>query len=900
MKPIDSSGEFRSPVEGVTRLAIRGAGVTVFSSAIGLAIQIIATVVLARLLTPDDFGLVAMVTTFSLLFVNFGLNGFTESVLQREKFSHRLASNLFWINLGLGLLLTAAFAGMGSLLARFYHNALVANVAVGVSLSIIATSTSVLHLALLKRALQFPAVSINDIVAAVVSVVVSISLAWAGWGHWALVAGVVARPISVSLGAWYLCRWIPGRPRRVDGTASAVGFAAHVYGRFTVNYFARNIDNLLVGWQFGALSLGFYKKAYDLFALSAGQLTSPLTNVAVSAMSRLNARSAQYRQHLLSALSVLAFIGMGLSAELTLVGRSLIRLLLGPGWETAGRIFTFFGPGIGVMLLYQVNGWIHLSIGKANRWLRWGFIEVGVTCLLFFLALRWGPEGIAAAWTASFWILTLPALWYAGAPIDLGISPVVGAVWKFLVASGLATSAVVGILRRDPSLLGSSTSTGELLAGIARVSILFGILYLSAVMVLHRGWGPVHQLTGLLREVLARDNALASAKKEPASCYEPATEVRRSQCLVSILVPAYNAQESIADTLRSALAQTWERKEIIVVDDGSSDQTVAIAQQFQSEGVRVVKQKNQGASAARNLAFSLSRGDYIQWLDADDILAPDKITKQLETVNDCESHRLLLSSAWGRFIYRYYRAEFIPTALWCDLDPIEWLLRKMGQNLYMQTASWLVSRELTQAAGPWDTRLLSDDDGEYFCRVLLASDGVRFVPEAKVYYRGPGLAFRSLSYIGQSDRKLDAHWLSMRLHIDYLRSLEDSQRTREASIRYLQTSLLFFYPEKVDIVEEAADMARELGGHLGTPSLSWKYSWIKTMFGWHIGKIGQETLLRSRWSIEKLWDLAMFNLENLGRMEQALAKINCCSAKSSWIGSSSHAETAEAGVASSH
>ena len=161
-----------------------------------------------------------------------------------------------------------------------------------------------------------------------------------------------------------------------------------------------------------------------------------------------------------------------------------------------------------------------------------------------------------------------------------------------------------------------------------------------------------------------------------------------------------------------------------------------------------------------------------------------------------ESKRLLLSSAWGRFIYRHYRAEFIPTALWCDLSPVEWLLRKMGDNLFMQTASWLVSRELTEAAGPWDTRLLSDDDGEYFCRVVLASEGVRFVPEAKVYYRGPGVAFGSLSYIGRSDRKLEAFWLSMQLHVGYLRSLEDSERVREACLSYLRTSLIHFYPER--------------------------------------------------------------------------------------------------------
>jgi glycosyltransferase involved in cell wall biosynthesis len=330
--------------------------------------------------------------------------------------------------------------------------------------------------------------------------------------------------------------------------------------------------------------------------------------------------------------------------------------------------------------------------------------------------------------------------------------------------------------------------------------------------------------------------------------------------LVSILIPAFNAQESIADTLRSAIAQTWQRKEIIVIDDGSTDQTLAIAKQFESKGVRVYTKRNEGAASSRNLAFLLSKGDYIQWLDADDLLAPDKIALQMGALRHGESKRLLLSSAWGRFIYRHNRAEFIPTALWCDLSALEWLLRKMGDNLFMQTASWLVSRELTEAAGPWDARLLSDDDGEYFCRVLMASEGVRFVREARVYYRGPGVAFGSLSYIGQSARKLEAHWLSMQLHIDYLRSLEDSERVREACLTYLRTSQIHFYPEKLDIIKQAEQLARDLGGQLGTPGLSWKYSWIKTIFGWRLAKGAQQRLLRFRWSFSKSWDFGLLRV----------------------------------------
>jgi GT2 family glycosyltransferase len=330
--------------------------------------------------------------------------------------------------------------------------------------------------------------------------------------------------------------------------------------------------------------------------------------------------------------------------------------------------------------------------------------------------------------------------------------------------------------------------------------------------------------------------------------------------LVSILIPAYNAETWISDTLRSALAQTWEHKEIIVVDDGSKDQTLAVARQFESEQVRVVTQKNQGAAATRNNALSLCQGDYIQYLDADDLMGPDKVATQMNALGPSPNYRTLLSGCWGKFLYRYHRTKFVPSALWSDLSPVEWLVRRMGQNLYMQTASWLTSRVLVEAAGPWDPRLLGDDDCEFFCRVLLASDGVRFVPESKVYYRDSGSS--SLSYIGRSDKKRLAQMCSMQLHIKYLRSLEDSERTRAACVQYLQNWLIFFYPERMDLVEQAQQMAKDLGGQLGPPYLSWKYSWIRATFGWHVARQAQTTLGKWKWSLIRRWDNALFRIEN--------------------------------------
>ena len=168
--------------------------------------------------------------------------------------------------------------------------------------------------------------------------------------------------------------------------------------------------------------------------------------------------------------------------------------------------------------------------------------------------------------------------------------------------------------------------------------------------------------------------------------------------LVSILITAYNAENTIAYTLQSAIAQTWQRKEIIVVDDGSTDRTAEVVRQFKD--IKLVSTENQGLSGAQNNAFPLSQGDYIQYLDADDLLAPDKIERQLAALGSFDSRRILLSSPWAPFYYRICHARFVRSSLWQDLSPVDWLLRAMRENIFMHNATWLVSRQLANAAGP--------------------------------------------------------------------------------------------------------------------------------------------------------------------------------------------------------
>ncbi len=503
MIPFDSNGDFH-PIDkgvGLRRTAVRGAGVSIAGQGVGFVLQIGSVAILSRLLTPADFGIVTMVTTFGLLFRSFGLNGFTEVILQREEMTHSLASNFFWINLGIGTFLTLVFAASGPLLAHFFHNPLVAPVAAGMSLMIVFGSLGWIHLALLQRAMRFRTAAIINLVSLLIYVLVSVGLAMAGWRYWALVWGVVINSLAIAAGAWLACRWIPGRPKRKSGTGAGLKFALNVYSHFAFSYLTRNTDNLLVGWRFGAVSLGFYKKAYDLFVLSESQLLSPLSAVVVGTLSRVNSDRQQFQRYFLRAISVLALVGMGVGADFALVGKDLIRFLLGPGWDEAGRIFSLFGPGIGVMLLYNTHGWVHLSIGRPERWLRWGLTEFVITASLFLLALHWGPSGIAFAWTASYFLLMFPGFWYAGKPIGLGIGPIFAVIWKFFAASVLAGCSTALILRVAPGLGTIAGASGALLRMVL-VSLIFFALYLIAVVLLHRGSQPINDTLGLVRDLL--------------------------------------------------------------------------------------------------------------------------------------------------------------------------------------------------------------------------------------------------------------------------------------------------------------------------------------------------------------------------------------------------------------
>ena len=467
---------------GLRRKALGGAGATVASQVVIYAIQMVGTVVLARLLTPGDFGLVAMVTAFSLLLQNFGMRGFTEATIQAETVNRRDMSTLFWIQIALSVVLMVLFIALAPVLAWFYGEPRLIGITVAIAVSFLFVALATQHLALLSRNMQFYRVAGNEVIAAVLAQAAAILMALQGLEYWSLVGRRVIPLAAMAAGAWILCRWMPGIPAYTAAIKSMLGFGMNTYGNFVTSYLSRNLDKILIGWRQGAQPLGHYERAYYLFVMPVNQLSYPLTNVAVASLSRVRDDRSRYRMRYLESLSMLALVGMPASAVLTLTGRDLLVLLLGPQWQLAGEIFTIFGPCIGMTLVYGTHGWLHLSLGRADRWFRWGIVELVVTLACFAVGLSFGVIGVAAAYTVSFYVLIGPGLWYAGRPAGFTLRELLSPLWTHTLsaaAAGVASGYILHSIAATAALYGASNAVLRILAASALCLILHFLILAS-------------------------------------------------------------------------------------------------------------------------------------------------------------------------------------------------------------------------------------------------------------------------------------------------------------------------------------------------------------------------------------------------------------------------------------
>lgn len=301
--------------------------------------------------------------------------------------------------------------------------------------------------------------------------------------------------------------------------------------------------------------------------------------------------------------------------------------------------------------------------------------------------------------------------------------------------------------------------------------------------------------------------------------------------LVSILIPAHNAALWIAETIESALAQTWLEKEVIVVDDGSVDSTLTIARRYEDRGVRVFHQEQSGAGAARNRAWHESRGEWLQFLDADDLLHSDKIARQMERAR-AMGPDYAFCARWTRFTQGVDDADYTPQPLCRDSEPVAWVKLKLHDNVMMHPAAWLVSRQLANRAGPWNTDLSLDDDGEFFNRVVLASRGVRHVEAALSYYRSnlPSSLSRT-----RSPSACKSAFISLQLTIDRLQAAGASPSRRDPAIANAYQRLAYAtYLSDPVLARTCEQCAQEFGGSKVRPGGGAIFALLERICGWRL------------------------------------------------------------------
>jgi PST family polysaccharide transporter len=482
--------------------ALRGGGFTLISQVLSFGIQTIGAIVLARLLKPADFGLVAMVAAFLFLVQNFGLNGFVEAVVQQDKISNDQLSKLFWINCLIMLGLTLVFMCSSPLIALFYKEPQIVKVCIVMSLSILIGGFRTCHFALLARNMDFHLTSLAILLSTLVSTVIAIGAAIEGLGVWALVSRQISEPLLTASFVWLFCPWRPGFPSKGTDIRHFLRFGVRTYGSFLIDYLRKSISGMSIGRIFGRITLGYYERA-DQLSTVFPQMTSQIAGVGIATLSRLKDEPQKYLDYLAKALSVLAVFSLPFGYLTALFGKEVVILLLGTPWSKAGDLVAALGPAIGFMVIYDANLWIHISLGRPDRLLRWG-----ATVIFFFLIFilggsLFGVVGVAVGQTVLYHLLVLPALVFAGRPMRIRAPFYLSVILKYWLAAFASASLLWLVLHA----VGPTAIFFNHLASIVRISagcVLYALIYLVLGRFLFKEMRPLAFFFSILREMWHR------------------------------------------------------------------------------------------------------------------------------------------------------------------------------------------------------------------------------------------------------------------------------------------------------------------------------------------------------------------------------------------------------------
>jgi O-antigen/teichoic acid export membrane protein len=491
--------------------SVRGGLATIFGQVFGMVLQIGTMLILARLLSPSDYGLQSMVVTVTAFFSLFKDAGLSVATVQRDHLTEEQISTLFWLNIAIGLLLTLLVAAMAPLLVAIYREPRLLWLTVASSSAFLFNSLAVQHRALMERSMRFVAGVKIDILCAVVGTVIAIGMAACGFGYWALICQNISLPIVGTIAVWTSMPWIPGRPRWSRELRPMVRFGTTVTLNSIIVYIAYNSEKLLLGRYWGASSLGIYGRAYQLATLPVQQLINAVHPVAFSALSRMQHEPERLIQLFLKSLSLIVSLIVPIVISTALFPEDIVRVVLGVKWLSVTPVLRLLSPTVLVLMLLNPFSWFLRATGRVGRSLNTAFLICPMVIIGILIGLPKGPQGVAIGYSTAMALVLGPVVVWAIHGTGITLKAYWNAVQKPLAAGALAGAAGWFLHSACQDLLGAvSLLTVELLV----VSVIYGLILVFAMGQKTLYLDLVHQLVKGRRPTRTEDYAVSSPESK--------------------------------------------------------------------------------------------------------------------------------------------------------------------------------------------------------------------------------------------------------------------------------------------------------------------------------------------------------------------------------------------------
>lgn len=441
--------ELRKDLRGSS---VRAAAFTWAAGTVDFVLRIGSTAVLARLILPEQFGLVMMVTAVTAIADQFRDLGLSTATVQRKEISHEEVSNLFWINVSAGVLITLVICGLSPAISAYYKEPRLTVLTCVLAANFIWGGLMVQHQALLARQLKLGHSATVRVLASVLSTALAILLAWFGFGYWALVWREFARCALLAVGMWLCCPWIPGLPSRKTDVREFIGFGAHLSAANILASISGGADRILLGRFWGPGPVAMYRQAYQLLVLPMEQLLSPVYQVTQPGLSMLQTDAARFRRFYQKVLTVVCIATMPVSVFVSLYAGEITRVLLGHKWVGCTQILVILSLGTFLKSPVDWCGHVLITRGRSKMYLVLTLVGNVIGILLMVAGVWWGPVGIAVADVAATYLFSIPRLHYSfkGSPVTIRVF--LGTIARPAAASLLMAAVLVLVRHATASM----------------------------------------------------------------------------------------------------------------------------------------------------------------------------------------------------------------------------------------------------------------------------------------------------------------------------------------------------------------------------------------------------------------------------------------------------------------